>query len=212
MEGCKLCLQTPPLLSMQKIYLMMNKPAGYVCSSVSDSHKTVYSLLSDDLQALVKDAKRGERLHTVGRLDCDTSGLLLLTNDGFFSSRLARPEYHCEKTYRAVLRDFVPLIAEDGGISQECYVRRFEQGLKLPAEKKAPEQNVCGAKLCFLSDNECEVTVSEGKFHQVKRMFLAVGNEVVSLHRLSVAGLLLDKNLAAGQYRPLTPQEMNELR
>ena len=75
-----------------KIYLLMNKPCGYVCSAVSDSHKTVYQLLTPELQNLVRNAKRGERLHTVGRLDCDTSGLLLLTTDGFYSHSLTAPE------------------------------------------------------------------------------------------------------------------------
>ena len=75
-------------MTEEKIYIMMNKPAGYVCSAVSDSHHTVYELLPPDLQELVTKPTRGHRLHTVGRLDCDTSGLLLLTNDGFFSHSL----------------------------------------------------------------------------------------------------------------------------
>ena len=93
---------------MEKIYLVMNKPSGYVCSSVSDSHKTVYSLLPLEYEELLF-AKRGERIHTVGRLDCDTSGLLIFTTDGEFSNLLTRPESHVSKTYLVTLRDSVSL-------------------------------------------------------------------------------------------------------
>ena len=93
---------------MEKIYLVMNKPSGYVCSAVSDSHKTVYSLLPLEYEELLF-AKRGERIHTVGRLDCDTSGLLIITNDGEFSNLLTRPESHVSKTYLVTLRDSVSL-------------------------------------------------------------------------------------------------------
>ena len=90
-------------MSGQKIYLMMNKPCGYVCSAVSDSHKTIYELLPQELQTLVQNAKRGHRLHTVGRLDCNTSGLILITNDGSFSNTLTRPQNNITKTYEVTL-------------------------------------------------------------------------------------------------------------
>lgn len=91
----------------QKLYIIMNKPEGYVCSAVSDSHKTVYELLPPELQKLVQNAKRGERLHTVGRLDCNTSGLLLFTNDGFFSHKISSPENHINKIYEVELKNSV---------------------------------------------------------------------------------------------------------
>ena len=86
-------------LCNENLYLVMNKPAGYVCSAVSDSHKTVYEILPQEMRELVSKPKRGHRLHTVGRLDCDTSGLLFLTTDGHFSHRLTSPENKIEKTY-----------------------------------------------------------------------------------------------------------------
>ena len=125
--------------SMAEIYLMMNKPKGYVCSAASDSHKTVYELLPQELQDLVKNAKRGHRLHTIGRLDADTTGLLFLTTDGMFSHRIAASgvpepvEGHnssIPKTYRATLEH------EVSPDQQAQYITRAAQGLILPAEKK----------------------------------------------------------------------------
>ncbi|MCQ2575763.1 MAG: pseudouridine synthase [Treponema sp.] len=184
--------------SAQKIYLLMNKPAGYVCSAVSDSHKTVYQLLPPELQELQK-SKRGEKLHTVGRLDCDTSGLLLFTTDGFFSDRLTRPENHIPKTYRAILETAVPVE------QQHSIIEQFAEGVTLPAEKKAPEQFSGPAELSFISDTECEITVHQGKFHQVRRMFLAAGNKVQKLHRISEGEYLLPDNLQPGEYITLSP-------
>ena len=177
-----------------KIYIMMNKPCGYVCSSVSDRHKPVYTLLSNDLQELVKNAPRGRRLHTVGRLDCDTSGLLLFTNDGLFSHNLTSPQNEISKTYIAELKDKV---------CQEFqlkYINEFEKGIVLPPEKKAPLQNAMPAKIEFLSPYECKVTVTEGKFHLIKRMFMAFENEVVSLKRISFGSYTLPEDLHEGSY------------
>ena len=105
----------------------MNKPAGYVCSAASDSHKTVYELLEAGLQELVRGAPRGSRLHTVGRLDCDTSGLLLITNDGKFSNGITGGGIN--KTYRALLKN--PVAPEN----QESYIKLAAAGLTLPPEK-----------------------------------------------------------------------------
>lgn len=182
----------------------MNKPAGYVCSAVSDSHKTVYSLLPQELQQLLQ-AKRGEKIHTVGRLDCETSGLLLFTTDGNFSNHLTRPESHVIKVYKACLRDKVSLS------EQEDYREKFQNGVMLPAEKKAPEQKSGPAKIEFLNDKECLVTISEGKFHQVRRLFLAVGNEVLHLERQQLGQLILNPQLPSGSYRSLTPKEITSL-
>ena len=105
----------------------MNKPAGYVCSAASDSHKTVYELLEAGLQELVRGAPRGSRLHTVSRLDCDTSGLLLITNDGKFSNGITGGGIN--KTYRALLKN--PVAPEN----QESYIKLAAAGLTLPPEK-----------------------------------------------------------------------------
>lgn len=171
---------------------MMNKPAGYVCSAVSDSHHTVYELLPPELQDLVQNAKRGQRLHTVGRLDCDTSGLLLLTTDGNFSHNLTAPENEITKTYLAELQ----------APGTQDYITRAAAGLTLPAEKKAPEQLAASAGVCPLNDTLTlwKVTVTEGKFHEVRRIFRALGNEVISLKRTSMGPYQLPENLESGAY------------
>ena len=189
---------------MEKIYLVMNKPSGYVCSAVSDSHKTVYSLLPLEYEELLF-AKRGERIHTVGRLDCDTSGLLIFTTDGEFSNLLSRPESHVSKTYLVTLRDSVSLKM------QSEYIEKMKKGVMLPAEKKAPEQQSGPADVEFISHNKCVVSLNEGKFHQVKRMFAQMGNEVVYLKRVKMGGLVLDNKIELGSYRELREEEIELL-
>ncbi len=184
----------------QFFYLIMNKPCGYVCAATSDSHKTVYELLSPQLQELVQGAPRGQRLHTVGRLDCDTSGLLLLTNDGSFSHRITA-EAGISKTYRAGLESPV------GPEEQKHYCLRAAEGLTLPAEKKVGEQVCEPAQLNFLSPQLCEITIYEGKFHQVRRIFRALGNEVIELERISIGKLKLPADLERGQWRSLSEEE-----
>ena len=208
---------------MEKIYLLMNKPRGYVCSAVSDSHKTVYQLLPADLQDLVQNAKRGSRLHTVGRLDCDTGGLLLFTNDGFFSHRLTEPASLpaaadstklpaaavtgqpaaaanlIEKVYLAELESPVPLA------SQSDYIRQAATGLTLPPEKKFGEQVAAPAKLEFLGECCCHITVHEGKFHEVRRIFQALGNRVTALKRIKMGPYELPADLEEGKYISISP-------
>lgn len=179
----------------------MNKPLNYVCSSVSDSHKTVYSLLSPELQALLS-AKRGQKLHTVGRLDSLTEGLLLFTNDGTFSNELTRPESHVSKEYQVTLRNPVPLDL------QKEYISKANKGLILPPEKKAPEQQSAPAQLQFLTENLCQVTISEGKFHQVRRMFQALENEVTALKRTRIGSLYLPPDLASGQWQFISKDDI----
>ena len=194
----------------------MNKPCGYVCSAVSDSHKTVYDLLTPELQELVQGAKRGSRLHTVGRLDADTSGLLLLTTDGFFSHRITASTvveldklnhrmHRISKTYRATLSASVsPDI-------QSEYITRAASGLTLPPEKKYGEQQAEPAVLHFQNSEICEITVHEGKFHEVRRIFRALGNEVKELERISIGGLTLPEDLTPGQWRNMTDEEKNSV-
>ena len=189
---------------------MMNKPAGYVCSAVSDSHKTVYQLLPQQMQALVQGAKRGHRLHTIGRLDCDTSGLLLFTTDGQFSHCVSSvvsksSTSSVSKTYHAVLKTRVP------ADQQADYISRAAQGLTLPPEKKFGEQKAKPAALRFIKDDVCEITVHEGKFHEVRRIFRALGNEVAELQRIAIGSLSLPEDLAPGQWRPLTEAEKDSL-
>ena len=187
----------------------MNKPCGYVCSAVSDSHKTVYDLLTPELRALVQGAKRGSRLHTIGRLDCDTSGLLLLTTDGFFSHRITASTVagteSISKTYRTTLINPVSPGA------QSEYITRAAAGLTLPPEKKYGEQQSEPATLHFLTSDICEITVYEGKFHEVRRIFRALGNEVKELERISIGALTLPEDLTPGKWRALTEAEINSL-
>ena len=206
----------------------MNKPCGYVCSAVSDSHKTVYDLLTPELRALVQGAKRGSRLHTIGRLDADTSGLLLFTTDGYFSHRitastmvesventaehvpsevdssfdkLTHRDYLISKTYRATLETPV------SDAAQTEYITRAAAGLTLPPEKKFGEQQAEPAALHFIKDDVCEITVHEGKFHEVRRIFRALGNEVKELKRIAIGRLNLPEDLAEGQWRDMTEDE-----
>ena len=185
------------------IYLMMNKLLGAVCATASDSHPTVYSLLDDDKKKQASSAPRGCRLHTVGRLDANSSGLLLLTTDGRFSHHITAPESAIKKTYLVTLKTPVETPAE-----QEDYIKKNAAGLTLPPDHKAPEQDSAPAHLEWLSATQCRITVTEGKFHEVRRIFLALGNEVIALHRLSIGSLQLDQNLAPGQYRELTQEEI----
>lgn len=183
-----------------KIYILMNKPRGYVCSAVSDSHKTVYELLSQDLQKMVQGEKRGNRLHSVGRLDCDTSGLLLLTNDGYFSDYMTRSANQIEKVYEVELRDYVSTEM------QIKYENELKKGILLLPEKKSLEQKALPANVKFIFENDnlcskkCLITVHEGLFHLVRRMFLALGNKVESLKRISMGKYNLPSDLMEGRY------------
>ena len=213
------------------LYLIMNKPVGYVCSAVSDSHKTVYELLSPELQDLVKNAKRGHRLHTIGRLDADTTGLLLLTTDGMFSHRIAasRPSTSSGTTgstgstqavgvpepvegpYKKanITKTYIAKLEYEVSHEQQTqYITRAAQGLTLPAEKKALEQEAAPAKLHFIKEDTCKITVTEGKFHEVRRIFRALGNEVTELERTAIGAFELPQDLQPGQYRFFTPDQI----
>lgn len=178
-------------------YFLMNKAAGEVCSTVSDSHKTVYEHFPCEVLE-----SNGAKLHSVGRLDCDTEGLLIFTNDGKLSDFLTRPENKIKKTYFVRLKDFV------SDFQQEEYRKLAEKGVVMPAEKKSGEQKSDGAKIKWISENECEITLTEGKFHEVKRIFRALGNEVIYLKRIKFAGLELDANLEKGKWRKLSDGEI----
>ena len=168
------------------IYIMMNKPAGVLSATEDSSQPTVTDLLSDDMKV------RG--LFPVGRLDKDTTGLLLLTNDGDFAHRVISPRSHVKKRY---------LAETDGTPTKEDSVR-FENGITLA------DGTVClPASLDIVGENRCIVTVVEGKYHQVKRMLASCGKPVVKLHRLSIGGLELDNQLAEASYRELKPEELN---
>ena len=186
------------LETQKHIYLVMNKPSGFVCSSVSDRSKTVYELLE---KIKISKPNKFSKLHSVGRLDKDTEGLLLFTTDGNFSNHITRKENQIEKTY------YVELEKKLSKDEQLLYKEKFEKGIFLPEEKKAKSFTTLPAKIIWLSENSCNLTIQEGKFHQVRRMFLAMNNFVTYLKRISIGKLNLDETLFKGEYRELTEEE-----
>ena len=180
------------------LYLMMNKPSGFVCSSVSDRSKTVYELLEK-----IKIAKQNEfsKLHSVGRLDKDTEGLLLFTTDGNFSNHITRKENKISKTYYVELENSVDKK------NQIEYTKKFSNGIYLEAEKKSESFTTLPAKLNWITNTTCTLEITEGKFHQVRRMFFAMQNKVIFLKRISIGKLNLDNSLAKGNFRELTEEE-----
>ena len=167
-----------------KSYLMMHKPCGLLSATRDDNQATVLSLLPPELAA---------RVHLVGRLDKDTSGLLLLTDDGAWSHAVSSPRRHCAKIYIAQLAESLVPDAE----------QRLAEGLMLRGESRPTRPAV----LSRMADDRVRITISEGRYHQVKRMFAALGNRVVQLHREAVGGLSLDSALAPGEWRALSRTE-----
>lgn len=171
-------------------YYMLNKPAGVISATEDKREKTVIDLITE---------KKRKDLFPVGRLDRDTEGLLLISNDGELAHRLLSPSKHVDKVYYAKI---------DGKVTIED-VEAFQQGVDIGEEKLTRP-----AKLRILksgTQSEIELTICEGKFHQVKRMFQAVGKEVVYLKRLQMGTLILDESLKPGEYRELTEQEIADL-
>lgn len=182
-----------PVAYDEFVYYMLNKPEGVISASDDVREPTVIDLISEP--------KRKD-LFPVGRLDRDTEGLLLITNDGALAHRLLSPKHHVDKVYYVKV----------SGILNDSDIELFRDGLVLPDGLQCLPADL---KLLSASDEEytteAEITIREGKFHQVKRMFAAVGAEVVYLKRLSMGPLSLDPGLAPGEYRRLTPEEMAAL-
>lgn len=170
------------------IYLMMNKPDGYI-SATFDKHDSIVLDLIDD-EYLVFEP------FPVGRLDKDTEGLLVLTNDGQLAHRVLSPKKHVPKTYYAKI---------DGKVTEED-IEAFKQGVVLDDGYETMPSELVILKSDDIS--EIELTIHEGKFHQVKRMFESVGKTVVYLKRLSMGALKLDETLELGEYRELTDEEV----
>lgn len=171
------------------VYYMLHKPSGVVTATQDNHDKTVMELL--DPSVLKKD------LFPVGRLDKDTEGLLLITNDGELAHKLLSPKKHVDKTYLAKLA--FPI--------DERAMRELEEGVDIGEEK-----NTLPAKVEKINEQSIKLTIHEGKFHQVKRMLKAVDNEVVYLKRLTFGSLSLEEALLAGQYRALSDHEISSLR
>ena len=187
-----LALDGNPLFIETDVYLMLHKPAGVVTATEDKRLPTVVSLLPEKYQ------KR--KIGPVGRLDRDVTGLVLLTTDGELAHRLISPKWKAEKTYRAVCE----------GRLTDADVAAFASGLELSDFTAKP----AGMTILSASDAEsvADVTLTEGKFHQVKRMFSAVGHPLTRLHRLRIGCVTLDEDLPVGEFRTLTDDEITGLR
>lgn len=192
----------------KKLYFLFHKPQDTVCSTVSDSHKTVFDFFPKEFFV----SPEGAKLHTVGRLDSDTEGFLILTNDGKFSNYLTRPESGIKKTYFVRLKN---------KYNKDLYQKASKEGVTLPPEKKAQEQKSSPFELNFeagSNEYELEITVTEGKFHEVKRIFRSKEmnedleeNEVVYLKRVGFGSLRLEDSLEKGKWREMTGEEISRL-
>ncbi|QYJ74554.1 pseudouridine synthase [Shewanella sp. FJAT-52076] len=165
-------------------YLMLHKPVGVVSATKDKEHKTVLDLIPEALRT---------GLHIVGRLDLNTSGLVLLSNDSRWSESMMQPGAHVPKEYRVTLANELT----------EDYVAAFERGFYFETENIT----TLPARLVILGEREARVELCEGKYHQIKRMFGRFQNPVVGLHRNRIGALMLDPELAPGQWRPLTEDE-----
>ncbi len=183
----QLAVDGEAVLYQKYVYLMLHKPAGYISANDDKRHATVFDLVPE---------YRHRDLFCVGRLDIDTEGLLLLCDDGPLAHRLLSPKHHVPKQYEVHLRD--PISDED--------LARLEAGIAL-----ADGEQCMPAKTWRYSSTQVKLEIYEGKFHQVKRMFHQVGNEVIYLKRVQMGTLVLDSSLAKGMYRQLTKQELMDL-
>ena len=181
------CFKGQPITYEKYVYYLFYKPAGCVTAKQDNVHKTVMDYFPDDIK--IKD------IAPVGRLDLDTEGLLLFTNDGPLTHHLLSPTHHIPKTYYAILDREVP----------ETAIKLFKEGVDIGDDKLT-----LPAELVILSEKEAELTIHEGRFHQVKRMFEAVGCTVTYLKRLSMGTLTLG-DLEKGEFRKLTEEEVKAL-
>lgn len=190
--GDKICVGGQTLKYQKFVYYMLNKPVDVVSATRDNTAETVTELIA----AGEGEALRGREIFPVGRLDKDTTGLLLLTDDGELAHRLLSPKRHVNKVYRVKIEH--PLTEEDR--------HRLETGVDIGDEKPT-----LPAKVDVLSDYEIFLTIREGRFHQVKRMLAAVDNRVLALERTGFGALSLDERLRTGEYRELTKQEVESL-
>jgi len=179
------------LQDKQPLYIMLNKPIGVVSATKDELHKTVMDLLSG------YSTEQLESLHIVGRLDLNTSGLLLITNDSRWSRKLMAPEAKVNKVYNVTLENDL----------SEDYISAFAEGMYFSFEDITTQP----AQLSILSNKVAEVILMEGKYHQIKRMFGRFRNPVMALHRSSIGNLKLDEELKEGQSRQLTSLEVSSI-
>ncbi|RMA80075.1 ribosomal small subunit pseudouridine synthase A [Umboniibacter marinipuniceus] len=166
-------------------YVMLHKPLGVICATIDGLHQTVIDLLPPAFKTL----------HPVGRLDKETTGLVILTDDGQWSHRVAHPKYNCEKRYLVTTKWPIP----------EATIERLLAGVVL-RDDPTP---VAAKSIDRLADNQLMITISEGRYHQVRRMIAACENRVMQLHRTNIGSLELD--ISEGEWRQLTPEEVSSL-
>ncbi|MCL9776600.1 pseudouridine synthase [Vibrio methylphosphonaticus] len=164
-------------------YLLLNKTAGTICSNIDEVYPSLFNNI---------DIEHRDELHIAGRLDADTTGLVLITDDGRWSFNIITPSKQCRKVYRVGLSKAIDLDAAD----------KFKQGIQLQGEEKLTKP----ALLEMITPKDVRLTITEGKFHQVKRMFASIGNKVVTLHRERIGDIQLD--VMPGEWRYLTQLEI----
>ena len=169
-------------------YIMLYKPENFICSNVDEVHPSVNHLI---------DIDKAFDLKTVGRLDVDTTGLVLLTDDGKWSHQITSPKKSCPKCYQVVTASPI----------EDEQIEHLEKGVMLKGEE-LPTKPAIVSKV---TEFQILLTIQEGKYHQVKRMLAAVGNKVIELHRQSIGSISLDPNLEEGQWRYLTEQEIQSV-
>jgi 16S rRNA pseudouridine516 synthase len=177
-------LDGEPVVELGLGYFMMNKAEGWICSHGNEQYPSVYECFD----------RPAESLHVAGRLDVDTTGLLLVTGDGQWSHRISSPAHHCPKVYRVWLAEFIT----------ERMISKLEKGVFLEVEGIRTKP----AKVDKVDEDEVLLTITEGKYHQVKRMMEAVGNSVDRLHREQIGDLQLDESLLPGEWRELREDEV----
>ncbi|HZY20527.1 MAG TPA: 16S rRNA pseudouridine(516) synthase [Ramlibacter sp.] len=196
-DGLRYTVQRQDWVFHEKAYVMLHKPAGYECSAKPSAWPSIYTLLPGPLR------QRPNRLgqpgvQAVGRLDQDTTGLLLLSDDGAFIHRMSSPKRHVPKVYEIVAKHPV----------DDRLVRRLLEGVVLDDDPKPVRAAACEVR----GEHALAMTLTEGKYHQVKRMVAAAGNRVEGLHRARIGGLALPADLAPGQWRWLGEAELDLLR
>ena len=182
-----------PLVEPTHLYWMLHKSPGTVCANHDSEHPTVF----DSIDTTTVHPALRHNLQIAGRLDRDTTGLVLITSDGNWNHAVTSPHKTVGKRYRVELADIITAEAK----------QLIEAGILLRNEKTPCKP----AKLTLIDSNSCLLEIYEGKYHQVKRMFAATGNRVTQLHREAIASIELDNNLKPNQYRPLTLDEINSI-
>ncbi len=185
-EQCVVCIQGQRINLLGSRYIMMHKPVDTICSNVDEVYPSLLHFV---------DVERAFEMHVAGRLDADTTGLVLITDNGKWLHNIISPKKSCGKTYRVWLADSISSDVKE----------QFAKGIQLNNEKELTRP----ALLEVVAEKEVILTITEGKYHQVKRMFAAVGNKVVNLHREKIGSLSLDESLAPGQWRHLTKEEVD---